>query len=490
MIINMTALEAGRLISERKISAKEVLDETYKEIEKRDGYINAYTLLCKEEAYKQAEEAQRTVDSKAQCSPLAGVPMSVKANISTLGIETNCSSKMLKGYMPVYDATAIERLKAAGAVITGKTNMDEFAMGGSTETSFFGPTKNPWDLERVPGGSSGGSAASVVSGEAFYSLGSDTGGSIRQPCAFCGATGIKPTYGAVSRYGLIAYASSLDAIGPVGKDIYDCAEVLKIISSFDKRDSTSVNAPLKSGKADIKGLKIGLPRQYFTNGLNPVIADKIFAAAKIFEKLGASVSEYDFSDGAITDYTISAYYITACAEASSNLSRYDGIKYGFLQEGCELYESYIKTRSEGFGFEVKRRLMLGAFVLSSGFYDAYYKKAQRVRALIKEEWNRTFDNFDIVLSPVTPTTAYKIGENINDPVKMMLGDMYTVAVNMAGLPAVSLPAGFDESGLPVGMQLIGRAFDEAALIAAAGAFQRETDFHKKIPVLEGINDAV
>lgn len=483
MDLHVTALELGKMIKEKKIGVREALDEAYAAID--NGGLNAYTNLCPEFAYTQADAVQRGIDKGELTSPLAGVPMSVKANISTKGIETNCASKMLSGYIPVYDATAVKKLKDAGAVIIGKTNMDEFAMGGSTETSYFGTAKNPWDLKHVPGGSSGGAAAAVISGEGYYALASDTGGSIRQPCSFCSVTGIKPTYGAVSRNGLIAYASSLDQIGPIGRDINDCAEVLKTISGHDSYDATCAKLDFDIGH-EVKNLRIGLPRQYFTSALEPEIAKKIYDAAKVFENLGARISEFDFSGDDMTDYTVSAYYIIACAEASSNLSRYDGIKYGYLKEGQGLVESYINTRSEGFGIVVKRRLMLGTFVLSSGFYDAYYKKALNMRNLLRAQWNRIFEEYDVVLGPVAPTTAYRIGENINDPMKMMLGDMYTVAVNMAYLPAAALPCGFDRNGLPIGMQLIGKAFGENTLINAARAFQQATDHHKKFPDADAV----
>jgi aspartyl-tRNA(Asn)/glutamyl-tRNA(Gln) amidotransferase subunit A len=390
---------------------------------------------------------------------------------------------MLYNFKPPYDATVVEKLYGAGAVIVGKLNMDEYAMGSTCETSHFKKTRNPWDLSRVPGGSSGGSAAAVAVKEAFYALGSDTGGSIRQPAAFCGVTGIKPTYGAVSRYGLVAYASSLDQIGTFGCDAADCAASLEIISGYDNRDSTSVNRPVPayaaSLSADIKGLRIGIPADWLGGGIDPQVKDRVLAAAKVYERLGAFVEEFPMP---VIKYAVPAYYIIACAEASSNLARYDGIKYGYRAENCaDLAEVYRKSRSEGFGAEVKRRIMLGSFVLSSGYYDAYYKKAQQVRALIKQAFNAAFEKYDVILAPVAPTTALKSGESLDDPLKMYLGDIHTVSTNLAGLPSVALPCGFDGEGLPVGMQLIGNDFCEQTILNAAYAYQGETDYHKSRP---------
>ncbi|GHU52075.1 glutamyl-tRNA(Gln) amidotransferase subunit A [Clostridia bacterium] len=483
-----TALDAGRAVRDKKIGAVELVSECFRSIEENEPTVHAFINFDKDAALERAKSVQADIDSGKLTHPLAGVPFGSKANISTKGYETNCASKILEGYKPVFDATVAEKLNGIGAVCVGKCNMDEFAMGGSTETSRYGVTRNPWDKDRVPGGSSGGSAVSVAAGEAFYALGSDTGGSIRQPCAFCNTTGIKPTYGAVSRYGLIAYASSLDQIGPIARDVADCAAVLDVISGKDPRDMTSAETALNlDKKPSVSGLRIGLPREYFAKGLDGEVAEKVRDAAKLFEKFGAEVSEFDFSEKNMADYTAAAYYVIACAEASSNLSRYDGIKYGYSafseKDNTDLLDNYVNSRSEGFGMEVKRRIMLGAFVLSSGFYDAYYKKALRVRDLLREQWAKVFTDYDIVLSPVAPTTAYKIGENLDDPLKMILGDMYTVAVNMAGLPSVALPAGFAK-GLPVGMQLIGRHFEENVLISAASEFQKETDYHTQFPIIK------
>ncbi|MCD8090964.1 MAG: Asp-tRNA(Asn)/Glu-tRNA(Gln) amidotransferase subunit GatA [Clostridiales bacterium] len=476
-----TALEIGQMIKNKKISAVEAAKACLENIKAKDGEINSFVTVLEDEALKQAEEVQAKIDSGELTSPLAGVPMAVKDNICTKDVLTTCSSKMLYNFKPPYDAAVSEKIKAAGAVIIGKTNLDEFAMGGSTETSYYGVTKNPFDPERVSGGSSGGSAAAVAAGLVPYALGSDTGGSIRQPCSFCGISGIKPTYGGVSRYGLVAFASSLDQIGPIGKDIKDCAEILSVISGHDKRDSTSVKGFeydfSSSFDGDVKGIKIGIPTNYYGSGLDPEVKTAVLAAADTLKSMGAEICEFEMP---IVDYAIPAYYIIACAEASSNLSRYDGIKYGYRsKEGETLLDVFFNSRSEGFGMEVKRRIMLGSFVLSSGYYDAYYKKGLQVRGLIKDSFNEAFEKYDMILSPVAPTTAFKIGENISDPLKMYLGDIYTVSVNLAGIPAVSLPCGFDSKGLPIGMQLIGQTFSESKLVKAGFAFQQETDFHKK-----------
>lgn len=477
----MTALQIGEKIKTKEISSVEVTKQMLENIKASEKNVNAYTLVLEEEAIKSAEQIQAKIDSGEELSPLAGVPMAIKDNICTKDTLTTCSSKMLENFKPPYTATAVEKLEKAGAVVLGKLNMDEFAMGGSTETSYFGTTKNPWDLERVPGGSSGGSAAAVAADEAVYTLGSDTGGSIRQPCSFCGVSGIKPTYGTVSRYGLIAFASSLDQIGPVGRDIKDCANVLSVITGHDSKDSTSINRPVydfsSSFDGSVKGLKIGIPTNYFGEGLDEDVKKSVLDAAETLKALGAEIEEFQMP---IIDYAIPAYYVVACAEASSNLSRYDGIKYGFRSEkGDNLLDVFYNSRSEGFGMEVKRRIMLGSFVLSSGYYDAYYKKGLQVRGLIKNSFDEAFDKYDMILSPNAPTTAFKIGENSSDPLKMYLGDIYTVSVNLAGIPAVTVPCGFGDNGMPIGLQLIGKAFSEPVLVKAAHAFQMNTDFHTK-----------
>jgi len=481
-VFKENALELAALIKAKKLGVVELTGAYIDEVEKNDSRYNAFLALSKERALKRAKEIQSQIESGETLSPLAGVPIAVKDNISTEGIETTCASKMLKGYTPVFNAAVVEKLEKAGMVVIGKLNMDEYAMGGSSETGAFGPVHNPWDLSRVAGGSSGGAAAAVAAGEIPLALGSDTGGSIRQPSAFCGVTGIKPTYGSVSRYGLVAYASSLDQIGPIGQNIDDCAALLSIISGPDTRDSTCViENPFEFGdpKSKLEGVKIGLPRNYFSGGIDDEVKSAVLAAAKEFQASGAIIEEFEMP---LMDYMIPAYYIIACAEASSNLSRYDGLKYGYRSPNAQsLSEVYRLSRSEGFGLEVKRRIMLGSFVLSSGYYDAYYKKALQVRALIKDAYNKLFARYDMILSPVAPTTAYRIGDNISDPMKMYMGDIYTVSINLAGLPSAALPCGFDTAGLPIGFQLIGDAFSESKLIGAARVYQTRTDYHLKRP---------
>ena len=478
------ALKIAEAIKSGRLSAPDVVTKYINTIEENEKKINAFTAIPKEKALLRAKEVQTRLEAGGSLSPLAGVPVAIKDNISTEGIETACASKMLEGYNPVFNASVIEKLESAGMIVIGKTNMDEFAMGGSSETGAGGAVCNPWDLSRVAGGSSGGSAAAVAADEAPIALGSDTGGSIRQPCSFCGVTGIKPTYGAVSRYGLIAYASSLDQIGVIGQDIEDCAALLEIISGKDERDSTCIiEKPFAFGlekeRVDLKGVKIGLPKNYFDSGIDSEVKAAVLAAAKEIEAAGAGIEEFEMP---FMDYMIPAYYIIACAEASSNLSRYDGLKYGYRSESAKtLSDVYRLSRSDGFGLEVKRRIMLGSFVLSSGYYDAYYKKALQTRALIKNAYNKLFEKYDMILSPVAPTTAYKRGDNIDDPIKMYMGDIYTVSVNLAGLPAVSLPCGFDKQKQPVGFQLIGDAFTEKKLIDTARIYQKRTTHHLAKP---------
>ncbi|MDR1868665.1 MAG: Asp-tRNA(Asn)/Glu-tRNA(Gln) amidotransferase subunit GatA, partial [Treponema sp.] len=459
-MFEQSALELAAAIKAKKLSVPEVVSAYIDSIEKNDSRLNAFLALSKESALTRAKEIQSRLDKGEELSPLAGAPIALKDNISTTGIATTCASKMLESYTPVFNAAVVEKLEQAGMILIGKLNMDEYAMGGSSETGVSGAVHNPWDIARVAGGSSGGSAAAVAAREIPAALGSDTGGSIRQPCAFCGVTGIKPTYGAVSRYGLIAYASSLDQIGPIGQNINDCAAMLEIISGPDTRDSTCViEKPFDfSAKSESQPFKIGLPRNYFGSGIDDDVKTAVLSAAKELEAAGAKIEEFEMP---LMDYLIPTYYIIACAEASSNLSRYDGLKYGYRSAKANtLSEVYRLSRSEGFGMEIKRRIMLGSFVLSSGYYDAYYKKALQVRALIKDAYNKLFKQFDMILSPVAPTTAYKLGENVGDPIKMYMGDIYTVSINLAGLPAVALPCGFDAAGLPVGFQLIGDAFSE------------------------------
>lgn len=480
MDFSMTAVELGKKIKEKEISVVEATTAYLDSIEKKEKEVNAFVTVDREAALKRAQEVQRMIDAGELTGPLAGVPVGIKDNMCVTDMLTTCSSKILGNFKPTYTATAVEKLEAAGAVIVGKTNMDEFAMGSTTETSYYGETKNPWDLTRVPGGSSGGSAAAVAAEEVPYALGSDTGGSIRQPASFCGVTGIKPTYGRVSRYGLIAYGSSLDQIGPLAKDVTDCATILEIICGKDEKDSTSVeeaNADFTSALVDdVKGLKIGIPRDYFGDGLDSEVKDAVLKAAKELETKGAIVEEFDLS---LVEYAIPAYYIIASAEASSNLERFDGVKYGYRTESyTDLHNMYKKTRSEGFGAEVKRRIMLGSFVLSSGYFDAYYMKALRTKALIKKAFDKAFEKYDVILGPVAPTTALKLGESLSDPIKMYLGDIYTVSVNLAGLPGISLPCGYDGKGLPIGLQLLGKHFDEKTIIRAAYAYEQTRNYER------------
>ena len=480
MDLNLTAVELGKKIKNKEISVVEATSAYLDSIEAKEKEINAFVTIDREGALKRAEEVQGLIDAGKVTGPLAGVPVAIKDNMCIDGMLTTCSSKILSNFKPTFTATAVEKLQAAGAVIVGKTNMDEFAMGSTTETSFYGETKNPWDLTRVPGGSSGGSAAAVAAEEVPYALGSDTGGSIRQPAGFCGVTGMKPTYGRVSRYGLIAYGSSLDQIGPIAKDVTDCAAILEAISGKDDKDSTSVKEAGDDFMAaltdDVKGLRIGIPRDYFGEGLDAEVKAAVMAAAKVLEEKGAEVEEFDLS---LVEYAIPAYYIIASAEASSNLERFDGVKYGYrTAEFTDLHNMYKKTRSEGFGPEVKRRIMLGSFVLSSGYFDAYYMKALRTKALIKQAFDRAFEKYDVILGPVAPTTALKLGESLSDPIKMYLGDVYTVSVNLAGLPGISLPCGYDSNGLPIGFQLLARHFDEKSIIRAAYAFEQSREYKR------------
>lgn len=468
-LMRLTAVELGKQIKEKKVTAAEAVEAALDQIEKAEPSINSFVTVDKEGARKRAAEIQAKIDAGELTGPLAGVPVAVKDNMCTEGLLTTCSSKILYNFVPAYTATAVKKLEEAGAVIIGKTNMDEFAMGSTTETSYFGETKNPWNTEHVPGGSSGGSCAAVAAEEVPYALGSDTGGSIRQPSAFCGVTGIKPTYGTVSRYGLIAYGSSLDQIGPIAKDVTDCATVLEVISGYDEKDSTSIRRDSYDFTSalvnDAAGLRVGIPVSYFGEGLEPEVRDAIFAAAEVLKQKGATVEEFDLK---LADYAIPAYYVIAAAEASSNLARFDGVKYGYRSETYEgLHDMYKKSRSEGFGPEVKRRIMLGSFVLSSGYYDAYYLKALRTKALIKEEFNKAFEKFDIILAPAAPTTAPRLGESLSDPIQMYLGDIYTISVNLAGLPGITVPVGTDSGGLPIGMQLIGDCFKENSIIRGA-----------------------
>ncbi|HBI60926.1 MAG TPA: Asp-tRNA(Asn)/Glu-tRNA(Gln) amidotransferase GatCAB subunit A [Lachnospiraceae bacterium] len=477
-LMGLTAVSLGKKIKAGEVSAVEAAEEAIASIEKKEAAVNSFVTVEKERAIERAKEVQKGIENGIYTGALAGVPVAIKDNMCTKGILTTCSSKILANYYPTFTSEAVLRLEQAGAVILGKTNMDEFAMGSTTETSAFGITKNPWNTEHVPGGSSGGSCAAVAAEECSCALGSDTGGSIRQPSSFCGVTGMKPTYGTVSRYGLIAYGSSLDQIGPVAKDVTDCAVILETIAAHDKKDSTSVKREdydfTSALKDDVKGMKIGIPKDYFGEGLDDEVREQVMAAAKVLEEKGAIVEEFDLS---LVEYAIPAYYVIACAEASSNLARFDGVKYGYRTKDYNgLHNMYKKTRSEGFGTEVKRRIMLGSFVLSSGYYDAYYLKALRTKALIKQAFDKAFGRYDMILAPAAPTTAPRIGQSLSDPIKMYLGDIYTISVNLAGLPGISLPCGKDSKGLPIGLQLIGNCFEEKKIIQAAYAFEQSREY--------------
>ena len=473
-IQKLTAVSLGKKIKEKELSVREALEASFAQIDQTESQYHAYVTIDREGAYRQADAVQEKIDKGELTGPLAGVPVAIKDNMCTKGLLTTCSSKILENYIPTYTATAIENLINAGCVVIGKTNMDEFAMGSTTETSYFGVTKNPHNPEHVPGGSSGGSAAAVASNECYFALGSDTGGSIRQPSAFCGITGMKPTYGTVSRYGLIAYGSSLDQIGPMTKNVTDCAAVLDTIASYDKKDSTSIKRDdydfSSALVSDVKGLRIGLPKDYFGEGLDGEVKAAIFKAAKTLEGMGAIVEEFDLG---LVKYAIPAYYVIASAEASSNRERFDGVKYGYrTKEYDGLHNMYKKTRSEGFGPEVKRRIMLGSFVLSSGYYDAYYLKALKTKALIKKEFDKAFEKYDIILAPAAPTTAPLLGSSLRDPMKMYLSDIYTISANLAGIPGLSIPCGKDKNGLPIGMQLLGGCFQEKTLLRAGFAYEK------------------
>ena len=485
-IMSLTAVELGKKIKAKEISVTEATQAYLDQIEKVENDVHSYVTIDKEGALKRAEEVQKMIDDGTLLSPLAGVPVAIKDNMCTKGTRTTCSSKILENFVPTFTSEAVLNLEKAGAVIIGKTNMDEFAMGSTTETSYYGVTRNPWNLGHVPGGSSGGSCAAVAAGECAYALGSDTGGSIRQPSSFCGVTGIKPTYGTVSRYGLIAYGSSLDQIGPIAKDVTDCATILETIASHDVKDSTSVEREYDFTSAltdDVKGMKIGIPRDYFGDGLSADVKEQILNAVKVLEEKGAVVEEFDLS---LVKYAIPAYYIIADAEASSNLARFDGVKYGYRTEEYEgLHNMYKKTRSEGFGAEVKRRIMLGSFVLSSGYYDAYYLKALRTKALIKQAFDKAFAKYDMIVAPAAPTTAPELGKSLSDPMKMYLSDIYTISVNLAGLQGISIPVGKDSKGLPIGMQLIGDCFQEKKIIQAAYTFEQTRTYEAPQFVKEG-----
>lgn len=472
-MLQLTARELSRKIRDGEISVKETVDMYREQMEKMEPQVHAFLSVDEDRLAGRIQEVEEGIKSGRYSGPLAGVPVAVKDNICTRGQKTTCASKILENFVPAFDAEAVKRLEDAGMIVLGKTNMDEFAMGSTTETSAFGVTKNPWNIEHVPGGSSGGSCAAVAAGEAVLALGSDTGGSIRQPAAYCGVTGLKPTYGRVSRYGLIAYASSLDQIGPVGRNVKDCAALFEVIAGHDAKDSTSAQKDVESWESmtegGLKGKKIGIPKEYFAEGTNEEVKKALTDAIELMAENGAEVEYFSLK---MVDYVIPAYYIIACAEASSNLERFDGVKYGYRNmESTELHEMYKKSRAEGFGEEVKRRILLGSFVLSAGYYDAYYLKALKAKALIKKEFDQAFEKYDCILAPASPTTAPKIGTSLCDPLQMYLSDIYTVAVNLAGLPAVSLPCGRDSQGLPVGMQIIGDCFQEKKILQTAAAYE-------------------
>ena len=472
-LLSLTAVELGKKIKAHEVTVEEATKAALDAIRAKEPQVNSFVTVDEEAAMARTKEVQKLIDDGTLTGPLAGVPVAIKDNMCTKGMLTTCSSKILYNFIPTYTAEAVLNLEKAGAVILGKTNMDEFAMGSTTETSAYGITRNPWNLEHVPGGSSGGSCAAVAAGETYLALGSDTGGSIRQPSSYCGVTGIKPTYGTVSRYGLVAYASSLDQIGPVGKDVSDCAALLEIIAGHDTKDSTSMKREdlqfSKELTGDIKGMKFGVPEEYLAEGLDPEVKASFMGVLDTLKELGAEVEFFSIKT---MEYMIPAYYIIASAEASSNLERFDGVKYGFRAAEYEgLHDMYKKTRTAGFGEEVKRRIMLGSFVLSSGYYDAYYLKALRTKALIKKEFDQAFGKYDVLLAPASPFTAPKIGESLKDPLAMYLGDIYTVAVNLCGLPGITVPCGKDSKGLPIGIQMIGDCFMEKKILRAAHAYE-------------------
>jgi len=483
-LCRLTVHELQDKIKAGEATASDIVESVYRRIEAVEGTVHAYITLTKELAFEQAAAADGII-KKGDVKDLTGIPIALKDILCTRGVGTTCGSRILSNYVPPYDATVVEKLKEAGAIFIGKTNMDEFAMGSSTETSFFGVTANPWDIERIPGGSSGGSAAAVAADECAASLGSDTGGSIRQPAALCGVVGMKPTYGRVSRFGLVAFASSLDQIGPFTKDVEDCAILMNVIAGYDPRESTSVQVDVPDYRRflshDIAGWTVGVPREYFISGIDSEVEEAVQKVIKIVEGLGAKCVPISLPH---TEYCLAVYYIVAPAEASSNLARYDGVKYGFRSSsGRDLIEMYKKTRSEGFGQEVKRRIMLGTYVLSSGYYDAYYKKASQVRRLIKNDFDEAFKKCDVILTPTSPTPAFKAGEKTDDPMQMYLSDIFTISANLAGIPGISVPCGFTKSGLPIGVQFLAGHFAEGNLLRIAYAYERNADFEKRRPAL-------
>jgi aspartyl-tRNA(Asn)/glutamyl-tRNA(Gln) amidotransferase subunit A len=479
---SLSISQLAPLMSRREVSPVEVTAQLLERIKERDGELKAYLTVDEAGALEQAREAEARL-GRGEGALLTGIPLALKDVMTTKGLRTTCASKILSNFVPPFDATVVAKLRREGAVILGKSNMDEFAMGSSTENSAFGPTRNPWNRDYIPGGSSGGSAAAVAADLCIGSLGSDTGGSIRQPAAHCGVVGLKPTYGRVSRYGLVAYASSLDQIGPLTKEVRDAALLLQAIAGHDPKDSTSVPQPVPDYSValgrEIRGLKIGVPREYFGHGLDPEVEGAIRAALKTLEGLGAELIEVSLPH---TEYAVATYYVVAVAEASSNLARYDGVKYGLRAEGKNLMETYLNTRTQGFGAEVRRRIMLGTYTLSAGYYDAYYKKGSQVRALIRGDFEAAFKDCALVACPVSPTPAFRLGEKMADPLTMYLSDIFTISANLAGIPGISVPCGFSSGGLPIGLQLLGPVFGEAEILQAAYAFEQATDFHRRKPV--------
>lgn len=483
-LFDLKLQELHQQLTNKELKVSDVVDASYKRIAEVDHKVKAFLTLNEEHARETANTLDKQLQEGGARGLLFGLPAGIKDNISTEGLTTTCASQFLKNFTPVYDATVMHKLNSAQSVTIGKLNMDEFAMGGSNENSSFFPTHNPWNLDYVPGGSSGGSAAAVAAGEVYFSLGSDTGGSIRQPAGYCGVVGLKPTYGLVSRFGLVAFASSLDQIGPITKNVEDNAYVLQSIAGYDSLDSTSadVNIPdyLSALTGDVKGLRIGVPKEYLSQGIDPSVKEAILSALKVLEELGATWDEVSLPH---TDYAIAAYYLLASSEASSNLARFDGVRYGVRAANpANLLELYHQSRSEGFGPEVKRRIMLGTYALSSGYYDAYYLKAQKVRTLIKQDFDQVFEQFDVIIGPTAPTTAFKLGEQVGNPLTMYLNDICTIPVSLAGVPAISIPCGFSID-LPIGMQIIGKAFDESTVLRVAHAFEQHTDYHKARPQL-------
>lgn len=477
--------ELEKMLHNKEISVEDLVDTSYDRIKEVDNQVQAFLTLDEETARSQAKELDNSSD---KLSRLFGMPSGIKDNIVTKGLRTTCGSQFLKNFNdPLYDATVVEKLKAEKAVTIGKLNMDEFAMGSSNENSSYTPTRNPWNTEHVPGGSSGGSSAAVSAGEVLFSLGSDTGGSIRQPAAFCGVVGLKPTYGRVSRFGLVAFASSLDQIGPITRSVEDNARVLEVISGYDKMDSTSANveapAYTEALSGDVKGLKIAVPKEYLAEGVEPEVRESVLKALEVYKSLGAEWEEVSLPH---SKYAVATYYLLASSEASANLARFDGVRYGERSDNAgNMIDMFKMSRSEGFGEEVKRRIMLGTFALSSGYYDAYYKKAQKVRTLIKNDFDKIFADYDVVIGPTTPTPAFKIGDQVDDPLTMYANDILTIPVNLAGVPGISLPCGFSEKGLPLGLQIIGKHFDESTVYRAAHAYEQATDHHTKRPQLGG-----